>query len=121
MQQDGNLVLLNDAGKVLWHPGTAPNPDVKATMQRDGKPDGGVGEQQAALAHRRPVLRGDRPCPERRQPDRPHARRQGALGEPVTIMARAPVRRRELPAAPVCIGRDPADRADRQLIRQTTA
>jgi antitoxin component of MazEF toxin-antitoxin module len=36
MQEDGNLVLLNDAGKVLWHAGTAPNPGAKATMQRDG-------------------------------------------------------------------------------------
>jgi hypothetical protein len=36
MQKDGNLVLLNDAGKVLWHAGTAPNADAKATMQRDG-------------------------------------------------------------------------------------
>lgn len=36
MQEDGNLVLLDDADKVLRHAGTAPNPGAKATMQRDG-------------------------------------------------------------------------------------
>jgi hypothetical protein len=36
MQEDGNLVLLDGANKVLWHAGTAPNPGAKATMQRDG-------------------------------------------------------------------------------------
>jgi hypothetical protein len=36
MLKDGNLALLDDAEKVLWHAGTAPNPGAKATMQRDG-------------------------------------------------------------------------------------
>jgi sugar lactone lactonase YvrE len=36
MQTDGNLVLINDAGKVLFHTGTAPNEGAVATMQTDG-------------------------------------------------------------------------------------
>ncbi|MHA6617447.1 hypothetical protein [Pseudonocardia sp. DLS-67] len=36
MQEDGNLVLTNSAGKVLFHTGTAPNPGAVATMQADG-------------------------------------------------------------------------------------
>jgi sugar lactone lactonase YvrE len=36
MQEDGNLVLTNAAGKVLWHTGTAPNAGAVATMQADG-------------------------------------------------------------------------------------
>jgi hypothetical protein len=36
MQKDGNLVLINDAGKVLFHTGTAPNEGAVATMQADG-------------------------------------------------------------------------------------
>lgn len=36
MLQDGNLVLLNDADKVEWHAGTAPNSGAVTTMQRDG-------------------------------------------------------------------------------------
>jgi hypothetical protein len=36
MLKDGNLVLLNDSGKVKWHAGTAPNPGAVTTMQRDG-------------------------------------------------------------------------------------
>jgi hypothetical protein len=36
MQTDGNLVLTNGAGKVLWHTGTAPNKGAVATMQADG-------------------------------------------------------------------------------------
>jgi sugar lactone lactonase YvrE len=36
MQEDGNLVLTNAAGKVLWHAGTAPNAGAVATMQTDG-------------------------------------------------------------------------------------
>jgi hypothetical protein len=36
MQCDGNLVLLDQANKVLWHAGTAPNDGARATMQQDG-------------------------------------------------------------------------------------
>ena len=36
MQEDGNLVLINSAGKVLWHAGTAPNAGAVTTMQADG-------------------------------------------------------------------------------------
>jgi sugar lactone lactonase YvrE len=36
MQKDGNLVLTNAAGKVLFHTGTAPNAGAVATMQADG-------------------------------------------------------------------------------------
>jgi sugar lactone lactonase YvrE len=36
MQADGNLVLTNAAGKVLWHTATAPNAGAVATMQADG-------------------------------------------------------------------------------------
>jgi len=36
MQADGNLVLINTAGKVLFHTGTAPNAGAVATMQADG-------------------------------------------------------------------------------------
>jgi hypothetical protein len=36
MQLDGNVVLTNAAGKVLWHTGTAPNAGAVATMQGDG-------------------------------------------------------------------------------------
>jgi hypothetical protein len=36
MQTDGNLVLVDDSDKVLWHAGTAPNRSASAHMQRDG-------------------------------------------------------------------------------------